>query len=75
MGQILSIFVSWVDIHGIYYIVKRMETKYDDVCSSWNIPFLTRTIQNWTKQNTTKMQMKKNSKNIYIKILSMVIYM
>ena len=33
MGQFFINFFSWVDIHGIYYIVK-MVTKYDDLCFS-----------------------------------------
>ena len=31
MGQnVINIF-SWVDIHGIYYIVRKSVTKFDDV--------------------------------------------
>ena len=39
-----------------------MVTKYDDLCFSQNIPFLTRMMQTWTKNITTKWRWRKNSK-------------
>ena len=64
MGQSFINFFLWVDIHGIYYRVK-MVTKYDDLFTLKNIPFLIELMLKSTKQITTKMKMTKNIKNIY----------
>ena len=32
MGQNIINFFSRVDIHGIYYIVRKMVIKYDELC-------------------------------------------
>ena len=42
-----------------------MVTKYDDLFTLKNIPFLIELMLKSTKQITTKMKMTKNIKNIY----------
>jgi hypothetical protein len=51
MGQTFIKKISWVDMHGIYYIVETDNRIW------WfffleNTLFLTRMTQNWTKQIT-----------------------
>ena len=51
MGQTFINFFQWVDIHGIYYIVKSGTQIWWLFCKKnlYNIPFLTRMTQKWTK--------------------------
>jgi len=73
MGQTFIKKISWVGIHGLYYIVEKDNQIW------WyffleNIPILTRMAQNWTIKLLNKMKMPKNFKKNIQKILSMVMY-
>ena len=67
MDQTFNKFFSWVDIHGIYYIVET-DNQIWWFCFLENIPFLTRMTQNWTEKITRTIKMteifKKYTKNI-----------
>ena len=52
MGQNFINFFSWVDIHGIYYIVRNGNQNWGSNFLK-KIPFLTRMKQNRTKITTT----------------------
>ena len=72
-SNVYQIF-SWVDIHGIDYMVKFDNQMWWSLFLE-NIPFLTRMLQNWTNTITRKNEDDhKFQKNIE-KILSMVLYM
>ena len=55
MGQNFINSFSWVNLHGLYYIMKNgNQIWWSFVFFKLNIPFLTRMTQNWTKITTAK---------------------
>ena len=54
MGHNFIDFFSWVDIHGIYYIVKFSNQIWWFVFFIKHTKFLTSMMQNWTKKITTE---------------------
>ena len=66
MGQNFINHISWVDIHNIYYIIKKLVTTFDDF-EKWITPFLMRMMQIELNKLLPKMKMTKNSKNIHTK--------